>query len=113
MKHINCPSCNESWIGEDIYKFFLNVKNDSNHPNQSLHEYYKNHTDEEILEVASMYGYTLENPKFFEKQIGIEYSELYDGILIYQCESCKNTVGRFSGKINPIPQEEIQYKKSK
>ena len=110
MQYTNCPSCNTSWVGEDIYKCFLNIKNDPNHPS---HERYKNHTDEEILKVASMYGYTLENPTHFEKQIGIEYSELYDGILIYQCDSCKNTVGRFSGKINPIPQEEIQYKKSK
>ncbi len=110
MEYKNCPSCNVSWVGEDIFKCFLNIKNNPNHP---LYNSYKNHTEKEILEVASMYGYTLENPKHFENQIGLEYPELYDGILIYKCPSCNNTVGRFSGEINPIPKEEIQFKKSK
>lgn len=110
MEYKNCPSCNVSWVGEDIFKSFLNIKNDPNHP---LYNSYKNHTETEILGVASMYGYTLENPKHFENQIGLEYPELYDGILIYKCHSCNNTVGRFSGIKNISPQKEKDYYNNK
>ncbi len=102
----NCPECNHKFKGEDILQHFMNAKNDSNHPQ---HKYYGNYTDEQITEVASHYGYTKENPKFFSNIIGIEYQGVYDGTLAWQCPNCKTTWGRFSGEKNPDPIKERNF----
>lgn len=94
----NCPECNNSFNRKDVLEYFMEAKNNSNHPQ---HSHYKDKTDEQIEETASFYGYTREKPQFFSDIIGIEYQGVYDGILAWQCPHCKTTWGRFSGNINP------------
>jgi hypothetical protein len=80
-----CPKCNSDWKGDDIYEYFRNS------------EYYKDKSDEEILEIAGSYGWTEDNPKTFNKLIGIEIQGEYDGVLYWKCPDCESYWGRFSG----------------
>lgn len=103
----NCPSCNNILNKKDILEYFTEVRDD---PNNEQHNYYKDYTDEQLLEVAANYGYTKEKPEYFNNDIiGIEYSHVYDGILVYQCKHCKNHWGRFSGIVNVNPHEERNF----
>lgn len=93
----NCPHCGENLIGEDIFKHFRNSPK------------YETQKDAEILEmVKENYGYTLENPTFFRKEIALEYSGVYDGTLMWKCPSCKQQWGRFTGILNAKPLEEVK-----
>ena len=108
IEYDQCPHCQKQFEKKDILEHFLNAKNDEKH---NQHEFYKDYTDDEIYKVAEMYGYTKENPQYFENDItGIEYSRLYDGILIYQCNSCKHHWGRFSGIVDVDPKEEALFR---
>ncbi len=44
---------------------------------------------------ANNYGWTFKNPKCFQNQLGIEVSEIYDGVIMYQCPDCKHVWKRF------------------
>jgi len=77
MHYDICPNCNLDFKGEDIL------------------ECMKRLYPETAERYAKMYGYTKENPKYFEKAIGIEHPKLYDGVSVYKCPDCKFKWKRF------------------
>jgi len=87
----NCPKCNARWRGEDIYEHFLARRDNGD-------VFYANKTDEEILETASSYGYTLESPQYFSHLIGIEIRGYYDGVAGWKCPACGQVWNRFTGE---------------
>jgi len=74
-----CPGCGYSFIGEDIYKFFLA----------------KGETEERAYEIAKNYGYTHEKPRYFRKDVLIETPN-YDGGSFYMCPNCTTIWRRFA-----------------
>ena len=106
----NCPECKAQWKNDiTITQYFKNAKENENH---EQHNFYKHKTDEQILQVGKSYGCTPENPKYFsnENLVGIEHSNLYDGVLMWLCTKCKTQWGRFSGTKNIDPKEEMKIK---
>jgi len=95
----NCPNCSSPWKGFDIYQYFLRQKND---PDAPQHASYRGRTDEDILEVAGHYGYTLENPVHFRRVIGIEmpygHPKRRDGVSYWKCPDCEVAWDRFTGE---------------
>lgn len=94
-----CPECNANWDGGDILDKFKNMRSDPTEPN---YEYYKDYTDEQLLEVVGHYGYTEDEPKRFGLIIGIELSydhpERYDGTSYWACPECGVAWSRFTGE---------------
>ena len=103
----NCPECGGSFNRKDVLQFFREVKEDPTNPN---HAHYKDKTDEQIIEVAGMYGYTPEKPIYFSDLIGIEYEGFYDGVLVWECPHCQTQWGRFTGQKKPDLYTEIVSK---
>jgi len=89
---LKCPHCNISWDGGEIYKHFEHLREIGD-------EYYRDKTDEELVETADNYGWSKTNPIHFRKNIiGIEIQGEYDGILYWECSSCKSRWHRFTGQ---------------
>lgn len=86
----NCPKCGTQWKGEDIFQYFLNKSNEPDN-------YYSGKTEEEIVEVASHYGYTKEKPVYWNKLIGVETDD-YDGVSIWRCPECNSEWCRWTNK---------------
>lgn len=112
----NCPKCNFDLRGEDIYQHFLKEYSKKiEYPVRlyevlaAIHNYpdfFKDAPSEEELrkmthielnawKTASMYGWTKKNPLAFKKEIGIEISGVYDGVIIYKCPNCNHLWKRF------------------
>ena len=84
MHDKECPKCGIEWEQkETIYEFFLNKYKD----------------EEKARDAARSYGCLPEKPKHFGKNvIGIEIQGMYDGVLFWECQSCKSTFNRFTMK---------------
>lgn len=82
-----CPVCGANWNAGDIYEVLRN------------HDGYKGWTNEKILEAASHYGWSKENPKHFTRLIGIEILGQYDGVSIWRCPDCGSEWDRFTNKL--------------
>lgn len=114
----NCPKCNFNLNGEDIYEHFLNKYSKEGIPSyardfdgiiKSMADYpkiYENASLEDLkkmspLELAAWdsannYGWTRKDPKCFRKEIGIEISGYYDGVVLYKCPNCNHLRKRFA-----------------
>jgi hypothetical protein len=105
----SCPVCGMGWRGEDILAHFTAQKHN---PQAPQHHYYKNHTPEQLLEVASYYGYTVEKPvRFSINFTGIELHGMHplhrDGISYYQCLCCHTLWDRFTNEQVPASVLEV------
>lgn len=106
--YTTCPHCSIKFKQSDVLEHFMNAKNDINHPH---YNYYKDYSDEDIYEMAQSYGYDKDKPVYFQHDITLmEYSRLYDGGLLYKCNHCNNSWGRFSGIPNIEPEKEARYR---
>jgi len=86
-----CPFCGTRWKGEDIFDYFMQLKEDGD-------PYYGPKTVEQIKETAGHYGWTEENPQHFSHLIGIEVQTKYDGVSYWRCpnDECRCTWDRFT-----------------
>ncbi len=114
----NCPKCKTNLDGEDIYEYFLNkyskpkegfvpvTKTTILRLKKEYPTLYQNFpSNAEIkkmtriqlsaLYTANQYGWTKQNPKKFQKQIGIEIPGVYDGVIVWQCPDCGHKWKRF------------------
>ena len=86
-----CPECGANWNNGDVLAR-LRALRDSD-------EYYKNKTDDELIEIAGYYGWTVENPKCFSRLLGVElpydHPRHYDGVSEWQCPDCTKSWRRF------------------
>jgi len=94
-----CPECNENWDGGDILEHFKNVRSN---PEMDAHPFYKDKSDEELLEVVASYGWFEHTPIRFGKLIGMELGyndpERYDGVSYWCCPGCGVSWNRFNGE---------------
>lgn len=113
-----CPYCNTSFLGEDIYQHFLErYAADPNYKYfvtkeriiETVKHYPKLYADFPIEDLDSMsfiemnalwtarsYGWTKENPKCFKHTLmGVEIQGVYDGVLFWQCARCNTYWKRF------------------
>ena len=85
-----CPACDVSWCSE------LSI------PEELMlcdPEYYN--TVEKAREVASDYGWTVENNKSFGTNVtGIEDPSIYDGIIGWECEQCGHRLSPLKEDMN-------------
>lgn len=107
----NCIKCGESFLGQDIFEYFLENTSEkdiiypidtiTNKLNElfkgNIPEYYKTYSNIEKFAFyrASYYGWTKDTPKRFRLEIGIETAQ-YDGITFYRCPSCNCIWKRFA-----------------
>lgn len=79
-----CPKCKVPWRKEEtIYEYFLREYNN----------------EEEARKSAEMYGCTPEHPMHFGVNVvGIEDSEIYDGISYWKCQKCNTYFSRWTMK---------------
>lgn len=80
-----CPKCGTSWDNGDILETFQKMR-------AAGDDFYKDKTDAELVDIASAYGWSKEQPVRFRRLIGIElpydHPEHYDGVSYYQCPDC-------------------------
>lgn len=82
-----CPSCKGNWDGGDIYEVLR------------LHTTYDKYSDEEVKKLAEDYGWSEKNKKHFSQLIGIEISELYDGVSFWECPHCNKQWKRIKNNL--------------
>lgn len=96
----HCPKCNCQWRSEHILEHFLRRRSEGD-PS------YVDKTDEEIEEIAESYGCTADDPRYFNRLIGVEldwdHPQHYDGVSYWMCPSCKTTWNRWTKEEEEIP----------
>ncbi len=84
-----CPKCESSWIGEDMFTVFKKQKE-----NES--PYWKHKSDEEIQKIIKE---SYSPPYYFKREIGIElawdHPKHYDGVSYWKCPDCETYFDRF------------------
>lgn len=74
----NCPACNESWDGGDIFEVIQDMDAFMGKPKG------------DVIAIASQYGWTEQNKKRFSKVIGVEFTTMKDKLALLQCPTCNH-----------------------
>lgn len=90
-----CPECNTKWDGGDILEDLTRRKD-------AGEVIFGDKSDAELIEYASSYGWTVEDPQRWSNVIGMELSyddpEHYDGVSYWACPGCGIAWDRWTGK---------------
>ncbi len=90
-----CPSCSASLKGEPMDpKHFEHDENSEEHK-QSAHFHLKYLNDPEGCSCLP-YGSRAPEDRFYRREIGVQVSGVYDGVLYWMCPDCGHTWHRFA-----------------